>query len=130
MLSRGRLFATPRTVALQVPLSVGFSRREDWGGLPFPPPGDRPHPGTEPTCPTLRADCLFNIFLPLSHCITALSTAPFLLPKHTALYFLQEIQGKRGHVTSGALLVREGCVQLVVSTVRLCVSSGQFLRIH
>ena len=72
MLSRGRLFATPRTVALQVPLSVGFSRREDWGGLPFPPPGDRPHPGTEPTCPTLRADCLFNIFFttePLYYCI-------------------------------------------------------------
>ena len=35
-LSRVRLFATPRTVAGQAPLSVGFSRQEYWSGLPFP----------------------------------------------------------------------------------------------
>ena len=28
-------------------LSMGFSRQEYWGGLPFPPPGDLPHPGIE-----------------------------------------------------------------------------------
>ena len=28
--------ATPRTVALQAPLSVGFSRQEFWSGLPRP----------------------------------------------------------------------------------------------
>ena len=27
-------------MALQAPLSMGFSRQEDWSGLPFPPPGD------------------------------------------------------------------------------------------
>ena len=37
-----------RTVAHQAPLSMGFSRQEDWSGLPFPPPGDLPDPGTEP----------------------------------------------------------------------------------
>ena len=37
--SRVRLFATPWTVARQAPLSVGFSRREYWSGLPCPPPG-------------------------------------------------------------------------------------------
>ena len=42
------LFATPWAVALQAPLSMGFSRQEDWSGLPFPPPGDLPSPGTEP----------------------------------------------------------------------------------
>ena len=26
----------------------GFSRQEYWSGLPFPSPGDIPHPGTEP----------------------------------------------------------------------------------
>ena len=31
---------TPWTVALQAPLSMGFSRQEYWSGLPFPPPGD------------------------------------------------------------------------------------------
>ena len=28
--------ATPWTVACQAPLSMGFSRRENWSGLPFP----------------------------------------------------------------------------------------------
>ena len=39
-LSRVWLFMTPRTVARQVPLSMGFSRQEDWSGYPFPSPGD------------------------------------------------------------------------------------------
>ena len=39
---------TPWTVAPQAPLSMRFSRQEDWSGLPCPPPGDPPHPGTGP----------------------------------------------------------------------------------
>ena len=27
----------------------GFPRQEHWSGLPFPPPGDLPNPGIEPT---------------------------------------------------------------------------------
>ena len=50
-LSHVRLFVTPRTVAHQVPLFMGFSRQEYWSGLPFPPPGDLPEPGIEPTSP-------------------------------------------------------------------------------
>ena len=30
--------AIPWAVALQAPLSMGFSRQEYWSGLPFPPP--------------------------------------------------------------------------------------------
>ena len=59
------LLVTPWTVAHQAPLSMGFSRREFWGGLPCPPPGDLPHPGMEtasPVAPALQAD-----FLLLSH---------------------------------------------------------------
>ena len=41
------LFVMPRTVA-HLALSMGFSWQEYWSGLPFPPPGDPPHPGTEP----------------------------------------------------------------------------------
>ena len=26
-----------------------FSRQEHWSGLPFPPPGDLPDPGIDPT---------------------------------------------------------------------------------
>ena len=35
-------------VACQAPLSVDFSRKEYWNGLPFPPPGDLPEPGIKP----------------------------------------------------------------------------------
>ena len=49
---------TPWTVALQAPLSVGFSRQEYWSGLPFPSPGDLLNPGIEPASPTLQADAL------------------------------------------------------------------------
>ena len=43
------LFVTPWTVACQAPLSMGFSRKKYRRGLPFPPLGDLPDPGTEPT---------------------------------------------------------------------------------
>ena len=45
--SHVQLFATPRTIACQDPLSVGFSRQEYWSGLPCPPPGDLPDPRIE-----------------------------------------------------------------------------------
>ena len=38
-------FATPWTVAVQVPLSMEFLRPEYWNGQPFPSPGDFPNPG-------------------------------------------------------------------------------------
>ena len=46
---RVQLCATLWTVALQAPLSMGFSRQEYWSGLPCPPPEDLPHPGVKPT---------------------------------------------------------------------------------
>ena len=36
--SRVRLFATPRTVVYQAPLSMGFSREEYWSRVPLPSP--------------------------------------------------------------------------------------------
>ena len=47
-LSRARLSATPRTVAYQASLSMGFSRQKYWSGLPFPSPGNLLDPGIEP----------------------------------------------------------------------------------
>ena len=35
----------PWTVAYQAPPSMGFSRQEDWSGVPFPFPGDLPDSG-------------------------------------------------------------------------------------
>ena len=50
--------ATPQTVACQAPLSMRFSRQEFWSGLPFPSPGDLPHPEIKPRSPALQADSL------------------------------------------------------------------------
>ena len=46
-----QFFATPWTVAFQVPLSKGFPRQEYWNALPFPSPGDLPNPGIESESP-------------------------------------------------------------------------------
>ena len=49
-LSCVQLLVTPRTIARQAPLPMGFSRQEYWPGLPFPPLGDLPNPGIKPMC--------------------------------------------------------------------------------
>ena len=43
-----QFFEATFTVPHQVPLPMGFSKREYRGGLPFPNPGDLPHPGNLP----------------------------------------------------------------------------------
>ena len=48
-LSHVLLFVTPWTVDCQAPLFMEFYRQEHWSGLPFPPPGDLPNLGIEPT---------------------------------------------------------------------------------
>ena len=50
--------ATPWTIACQAPLSMEFSRKEYWSGLPFSPPGDRPTLGIEHTSPALAGSFL------------------------------------------------------------------------
>ena len=55
-------FVTPRTVADQIPLSLGFAMQEYWSWLPFPSPGDLPNPGIKPVSPALQVDSY-----PLSH---------------------------------------------------------------
>ena len=57
-LSRVWLFATPRTVAHQAPLSMGILQEEYWSGQPCPSPGGLPHPGIEPKFPALQEDSL------------------------------------------------------------------------
>ena len=57
--SRVCLFATPWTVAHRALLSMEFSRQEYWSGLPFPPPGDLPDPGIEPTSLALQVFFFF-----------------------------------------------------------------------
>ena len=53
-------FATPWTVALQPPLSLGFPRQECWSGLPFPFPGDLLKSGIKPSF--LQVSCTAGRF--------------------------------------------------------------------
>ena len=57
-LSPVQLFATPQTVALQAPLSMGILQAKILEWVTMPPPGDLPNPGTEPRSLTLQADSL------------------------------------------------------------------------
>ena len=59
--SHVRFFETPRTIAHQAPLSMGFPRQEYWKGLQLPPLGYLLDPGIKPTSPaspTLQVDSL------------------------------------------------------------------------
>ena len=62
LLTHVSLFATPWTIAPQVPLSMEFLRQEYWSQLPFPSPRDLPDSGTEPCLLHQQVDSL-----PLSH---------------------------------------------------------------
>ena len=53
---------------------MGFSRQEYWSGLPFPSPGDLPHPGIKPASSDWQADSL-----PLRHLkSTPMQTVSFM----------------------------------------------------
>ena len=56
-----QLFANPFNAARQAPLSMEFSRKEHWSGLPFHSPGDLPNPGIERGSSTLQADLYLNL---------------------------------------------------------------------
>ena len=58
LLSHIWLFATPRTVACQAPMSLEFFRQGYWSGLPGPAPGDPPYPEIESEIPALQANSL------------------------------------------------------------------------
>ena len=49
---------TPRTVAQQAALSMGFPRQKYWSGLLFPSSGDLLDPGIKPVSPVLQEDSL------------------------------------------------------------------------
>jgi len=53
MLSCVQIFATLWIVARETPLSMGFSRKQYWSGLPFPTPGDLHTTGIKSGSPEL-----------------------------------------------------------------------------
>ena len=50
--------ATPWTVVLQAPLSMGFPSQEYWSGLPLLTPGGLPNPGIKLLC--LLRMCIYK----------------------------------------------------------------------
>ena len=68
---------TPGTVARQAPLSMGFSRQEDWSGLPFPSPGNFPDSGIEPwQAESLPLSCLGSLSVQFSCSVVSDSLRP------------------------------------------------------
>ena len=61
----------------------GVLQQEYWSGLPFPPPGDHPDPGIEPTSPALAGEFLTNE--PPGKPLVSMSVAAFLLCPHMIL---------------------------------------------
>ena len=67
--------ATHRT-----PLSMRSPRQETWSGLPFPPPGHLPDPGTEPASPALTGRFFIDWATREAQMRLLLSKHPFPFP--------------------------------------------------
>ena len=79
----GPTLATRWTIAHQAPLSMGFSRQEDWSGLPFASPGDLPNPGIEPrSCALHMVSCIEGRFFTER----AVSSVKFNLVSHVRFF--------------------------------------------
>ena len=59
-LNRVLFFLTPWTVALQAPLSMGFSRQGYWSRLSLPSPGEHPNPGIQPAVSCIGSWILYH----------------------------------------------------------------------
>ena len=80
---------TPWTVARQAPLSMVFSRKNYWSGLPFPSLGDLPNPGMETVSTALAVRVL--IFWATRETLDIYSTS--ILYLH--LYLSIQVQSKK-----------------------------------
>ena len=90
-----QLFSTLRTIACKAPLSLEFSRQEEyWSGLPCPPPGFLPYPGMEPK--SLMPPALTDGFFTTSTTWEALSSGSHSSWFFFFFYFLAIPQGRWG----------------------------------
>ena len=98
-------------VTCQAALSMGLSRQEHWSGLPFPFPGDLPHPGIQPRSPALRADSLPSeppewCWLPLYSKVTQSHTQTF------KVIFIVVCPRRLGKVPCAIVKVAQSCPTL------------------
>ena len=79
----------------------GFCRGEYWNGLPFPPPGDFPDPGIEPTSPVSPA-----LQVILSNLIIGRKSSFSVSPgQHSWSFDIFHVQRKKSYVLLVLLLV-------------------------
>ena len=91
LLSRVQLFASPWTVAVQAPLSMGFSRQEYWNGLLFPSPGDLPDAGIKRASPGRRILSHWATWEALCEaCVIPLMVTATLWERHYGPHFTDE----------------------------------------
>ena len=105
-----QLFVTLWTVALQVFLSVGFSRQEYWNTLPCPPLGDLPHPGIKPASPVAPVSQVNSLLQRQRRrtchlLIIPYSSFPSLFPKHHFTVGLFELGSRQSTFTFKNILV-------------------------
>ena len=101
--SHVQLFVTPWTIARQTPLSVNFPQGY-WSGLPFPPPGDLPNPGIEPTSPGSPA--LAGVFFTTAH----LGSHFFSWQRLSASAVMKPLVSNPGPTHSCRILSLDGCI--------------------
>ena len=70
---------------------MGFSRQEYWSGLPFPSPGDLPHPGIEPGSPSLWADALTSEPPGKPQLVATLNYSVFQTENHPIILAVSEV---------------------------------------
>ena len=91
---RVQLFVTLWTRACQAPRSMGFSSQEYWSGLPRPPPGQLPDPGTKSA--SLPSHALAGRFFFTTSGIREAHGARVFLFKEKNSFRNQNIQGLVG----------------------------------
>ena len=107
-------FAALRTVALQAPLSMGFSRQEYWSGLLSLPAGDLSDPGIKPLSPALQADHHLSHRIE-SNKVTRLISGGMCRILHLYVLFLLKPLSSR----------RMQCGKLAYKTICVCLISAQ-----
>ena len=90
-------FVTLCTAACQAPLSMGFSKQEDWSGFPCPSPGDLPDPGIESA--SLTSPALAGRFFTTSATWEAPKTLSILTYFIPSVLASEKTEAGRGHGT-------------------------------
>ena len=114
-----QLILTVWTVVCQAPLSMGFSRKEYWSGLPCPPSGDLSNPRIKPTA--LMSPALAGGFFPTR---PSGKPGPFFTRLQSHYFFLYSFRPRGGNGFLLLLLI-SGTSKLLVSSLALPFLPGQ-----